>query len=45
MFIYLVALYFTVPQILHLMVDIDDDPDWSIADEIEEEDNDRYYLP
>jgi len=30
-----------VPQILALMVDLDDEPDWSVADEIEEDDNDR----
>lgn len=32
---------YAVPQILALMVDIEDDPEWSTADEIEEEDNDR----
>jgi len=31
-----------VPQILALMVDLEDDPEWSVADEIEEDDNDRY---
>ena len=33
-----------VPQILALMVDLEDDPDWSTTDEIEEEDNDRFIL-
>jgi len=33
-----------VPQILALMVDLEDDPDWSVADEIEEDDNDRLLL-
>jgi len=32
-----------VPQILALMVDLEDEPDWSVADEIEEDDNDRCY--
>ena len=26
------------------MVDIEDDPEWSVADEIEEDDNDRLLL-
>jgi len=30
-----------VPQILALMVDLEDEPDWSVADEIDEDDNDR----
>jgi len=25
------------------MVDLEDEPDWSVADEIEEDDNDRYH--
>jgi len=29
-----------VPQILALMVDLEDDPEWSVADDIEEEDSD-----
>ena len=32
---------FAVPQILAMMVDLEDDPDWSTSDEIEEEDSDR----
>ena len=34
-----------VPQILAMMVDLDDDPEWSVQDEIEDEDEDeeRYY--
>jgi len=32
----------SVPQILALMVDLEDEPDWSVADEIEEDDNDRF---
>ncbi len=31
-----------VPQILAMMVDLDDDPEWSIQDEIEDEDEERY---
>jgi hypothetical protein len=27
-----------VPQILNMMVDLDDDPEWSVQDEIEDED-------
>lgn len=29
---------FKVPQILAMMIDLDDDPEWSIQDEIEDED-------
>ena len=29
-----------VPLVLALMVDLEDDPDWSITDEIEDDDND-----
>ena len=32
---------FQVPQILAMMVDLDDDPDWSVQDEIEDEDEER----
>jgi hypothetical protein len=31
----------TVPQILLMMVDLEDDPDWSVQDEIDDEDEDR----
>ena len=31
----------SVPQVLALMVDLEEEPDWPTADEIEEEDNDR----
>lgn len=31
-----------MPQILALMVDLEDDPEWSVADEIDEDDNDRF---
>lgn len=30
-----------VPQILAMMVDLEDDPEWSIQDEIEDEDEER----
>lgn len=30
-----------VPQILAMMIDLDDDPEWSIQDEIEDEDEER----
>jgi len=30
-----------VPQVLQLMTDLDDDPEWSVGDEIVEEDSDR----
>jgi hypothetical protein len=30
-----------VPQILAMMVDLDDDPEWSVQDEIEDEDEER----
>lgn len=33
-----------VPQVLLLMTDLEDDPEWSVADEIIEEDNDRSVL-
>ena len=31
-----------VPQVLLMMTDLDEDAEWSVADEILEEDNDRY---
>lgn len=31
-----------VPQVLQMMTDLDDSPEWSISDEITEEDSDRY---
>ena len=31
-----------VPQILAMMVDLEEDPEWSTSDEVEEEDNDRW---
>ena len=30
-----------VPQILAMMIDLDDDPEWSIQDEIDDEDEER----
>ena len=30
-----------VPQILAMMVDLEEDPEWPTSDEVEEEDNDR----
>lgn len=33
-----------VPQLLAMMVDLEDDPDWSKSDEIEDEDYERYLL-
>ena len=30
-----------VPQILKMMTDVEDDSDWSVSDEIVEDDNDR----
>jgi importin-5 len=33
-----------VPQVLLMMTDLDEDAEWSVADEILEEDNDRYSL-
>lgn len=30
-----------VPQVLLMMTDLEEDPEWSVADEIIEEDNDR----
>lgn len=32
----------TVPQVLAMMVDLEEEPDWSMQDEPEEEDTDRY---
>lgn len=42
-FFFQVILIFTliVPQILAMMIDLDDDPEWSIQDEIEDEDEER----
>lgn len=31
----------TVPQVLAMMVDLEEEPDWSMQDEPEEEDTDR----
>jgi len=33
-----------VPQVLALMVDLEDDPEWSVSEEIDEDDNDRLPL-
>ena len=33
--------WFKVPQILAMMVDLEDDPEWSVQDEIEDEDEER----
>lgn len=30
-----------IPIVLDLMTDLDDDPEWSVSDEIVEDDNDR----
>lgn len=30
-----------VPQILAMMIDLDDDPEWSVQDEIDDEDEER----
>ncbi len=34
-------IWFQVPQILAMMVDLEDDPEWSVQDEIEDEDEER----
>ena len=31
-----------MPQVLGMMVELEEDPDWAVADEIDDEDNDRY---
>ena len=36
------VLYTTVQEVLKMMVDLEEESDWSVADEVEEEDNDRY---
>ena len=28
---------------LAMMVDLEDDPDWSVSDDLDDEDNDRYF--
>lgn len=33
---------FPVPQMLAMMVDLDDDDEWAMADELEDDDFDRY---
>lgn len=33
-----------VPLILKMMTDLEDDPEWSISDEITEDDNDRLFF-
>ena len=33
-----------MPQILALMVDLEDDAEWSVSEEIDEDDNDRLLL-
>ena len=35
----------TVPQVLAMMVDLEEEPDWSMQDEPEEEDTDRWEFP
>jgi len=35
------SLLLPVPQVLGMMVELEEDPDWAVADEIEDEDNDR----
>ena len=34
--------YTLVPEMLALMVDLEDDPEWSVSDELEDEDGERY---
>ena len=34
--------YILVPEMLALMVDLEDDPEWSVSDELEDEDAERY---
>ena len=38
--------YYLVPQLLEMMVDLDDDSEWSTKDTIDEEEDDRlgFYL-
>lgn len=36
---------FSVPQLLAMMVDLEDIPEWSKSDEIEDEDYERYSIP
>lgn len=33
---------FSVPQMLAMMVDLEDDDEWAMADELEDDDFDRY---
>lgn len=35
---------FPVPQMLAMMVDLEDDDEWAMADELEDDDFDRYNL-
>lgn len=36
---------FPVPQMLAMMVDLEDDEEWAMADELEDDDFDRYVPP
>lgn len=36
---------FPVPQMLAMMVDLEDDDEWAMADELEDDDFDRYCPP
>lgn len=40
-----VCLSFPVPQMLAMMVDLEDDDEWAMADELEDDDFDRYCPP
>lgn len=33
-----------IPLVLNLMTDLEEDPEWSVSDEIIEDDSDRYFL-
>lgn len=37
-----VCFSFPVPQMLAMMVDLEDDDEWAMADELEDDDFDRY---
>lgn len=40
-----VCFSFPVPQMLAMMVDLEDDDEWAMADELEDDDFDRYSPP
>lgn len=33
-----------VPEMLAMMVDLEDDPEWSVSDDLDDEDTERYNL-